>query len=710
MNKKEEKKILFFTESLGRLKNNYNQSDYQKLKEEFLRLSDFQKQMIKNYDDFLFFNLLEKNNEMIKNTPLEKLMYKIADTQIEVTYKTVFLTDFGLKEKKASLDLSRILCDFLEEKDDKMILYNKLKEIEEEVTKLERIMMLKSYAKAFDELVLETEKPTSLYDEANIMLLREAYEALEDEAKSYVNEYEKLLEYETIIAKLRRAKEIDDRILLIEIPVTLSDETILEHLHNDIEQLDQETKSYITNMNQFDEAYRILNLLQEERKRIESAKLVTKEIESVYDTICNNNVALAQKLSAFEMVVSLYNDLDDIEKSYVTNASLLEEIQDVLDKLIIKEEKLVQAKDIFIRINNLPRKVEKAQKEEIFCLRNDYENLDNDAKALITNVEILEIAEEQINALIEAANFESKIENVDFDNDDISKLRNYYDEYSFYPQLIKSYIHGINEYCKKVQKRISLEENRNKARLFDQKILALPSEITLENKADIDRLNEEFRSLPNGIKMHLEQYHILEKSNEKIVKIEKAKVIEEMIDNIPSNLTVLDIHILEEIFNLIEEFDNEYEYISNMSDLESIYHHLMKERNEALEVYEMIHQIEDVLIDDGDDIAKARFKYELLSNEQKSLVSNYYELVEAEKEFKKLEFIFIEDVKENNVKLYVEEQIDLLEEAFNNPSIPKDKKEKLLSLVKQSLNDVDEKLLDSVDNIEVLKRIENSGL
>ena len=146
--------------------------------------------------------------------------------------------------------------------------YNKLVVAEATLAQLkenalieERVNLLKNRIDAIGVVTLE--------DESEINYIREEYDALEDDVKALVTNYNKLVEAEATLAQLKENASIEEIVNAIKNridaigEVTLSDESEIKAIRADYDALEENVKSLVTNYNKLVEAEVALTQLKQ---------------------------------------------------------------------------------------------------------------------------------------------------------------------------------------------------------------------------------------------------------------------------------------------------------------------------------------------------------------------------------------------------------------------------------------------------------------
>ena len=207
----------------------------------------------------------------------------------------------------------------------------------------------------------------------------------------------------------------------------------------------------------------------------------------------------------------------------------------------------------------------------------------------------------------------------------------------------------------------------------------------------INQLNDHIISKITNIKK-------LDQLEDELSAINEAKVFDNLVNNLPYNL---DLDYYDDSIELKNEYDNKANtvkaYIKEYSKLVDYIKELEKSKNIVDKIIKQINDIEEVMIDEGDDIARIKMSYELLDPHLKKHVKNYELLCAKEREFMRIQ-------RDNViVKSYLDEQIELLLETSQFLDESKIEELKLKLLHDYSiLSDEEKKLVKDIDKIKEL--------
>lgn len=176
--------------------------------------------------------------------------------------------------------------------------------------------------------------------------------------------------------------------------VTLEDETKIGDVRIAYEALTEEEKGEVTNYNKLTSLEEKINLL----KVNEQIKIVNNIISLLPDV---SSITLKYQAD-IEKAYDIYISLDDDKKKEVTNYQKLLESFDALQLILTNIDKIrANALVVINLINDLPKveEVKIKNKEVVNNVRNVYDKLDENAKALVSNYQKLVELENKINQL-----------------------------------------------------------------------------------------------------------------------------------------------------------------------------------------------------------------------------------------------------------------------------------------------------------------------
>ena len=389
---------------------------------------------------------------------------------------------------------------------------------------------------------------------------------------------------------------------------TLEHEKDVKSCRNAYDNLLPSQKVLVTNL---------LDLLEKENQ----IALLYSEISYVVSLIDSlpdvSTFELDQEKKLYE-VIEKYNELDNLQKELVSNYSKLEELSN-------------KVKTIYKSINEIVSLIDSLPKAEhidssIYTLIDKidllYSSLSETQKLKITNInkynEVKNIIN-KINILIECIN------NIPLNlkSDDLALLNNIYDEYNKLTVSQKSLVTNYNEFN-------VLYTSILEALDFNDLILELIPFINFENRYFLSYLLDKYNAFNDNQKVFIDNYYLLIELQEEINKEEiyfnNAKVVVDLINKLPLEITLNDKENVNNIRNKYDALDiNEKKYVSNYHLLLNAEAKIIQlenelDKEEINELYNELNSIIDEVNNTLDEVSKKEVESESLVNEIKSFL------------------------------------------------------------------------------------------
>ena len=238
---------------------------------------------------------------------------------------------------------------------------------------------------------------------------RNAYTALTEDQKALVNNYEVLTTAETTYADLKAAAEkaaadqlaagevIDKIIAIGEVAYTPESKALIDAARNAYSELTEDQKALVTN-------YEVLTVAETTYANLKAAaEQAADDQEAANEVIGKINaigeVAYTTECKALiDAARNAYSELTADQKALVTNIEVLTTAETTYANLKAAAEKAAADKaaadDVIAKINAIGEVAyTEACKNLIDAARNAYNALTADQKALVTNIEVLTVAE-----------------------------------------------------------------------------------------------------------------------------------------------------------------------------------------------------------------------------------------------------------------------------------------------------------------------------
>ena len=307
--------------------------------------------------------------------------------------------------------------------------------------------------------------------------------------------------------------------------------------------------------------------------------------------------------------------------------------------------------------DQLPEEITLDDKQSVTELRSYYDNADDDVKALISD--------EYMNKLVYAEKAIADLEAVKAVEDTISALPAVEDitlndkdavqaaKDAFVALTNEQVMMLDGELFDKLRDAAEKIADLEAAKAVDDQINALPAEITLDNKADVEAARAAYDALEPEQKdlIDLSVVEKLEDAEEVIADREAAKAVEDMINALPTEITLADKAAVEAAnearLNLtpaqadyltFSAIDTLFKAQDKINDLEAA--------QDVDNVIDALPEVDDITLDDKDAVEAARDFYDGLDDAAKALVGDdtLDKLEAAEKKIADLEAAA--DVKE----------------------------------------------------------------
>ncbi len=231
----------------------------------------------------------------------------------------------------------------------------------------------------------------TLESEEAITAARTAYDALTDNQKALVTNYETLTAAETALAELKEQQsqqKIDAVIAKIAAigEVTLESEGVITEAREAYDALSEAEQSKVTNYETLTAAEQKFAELKEEQASAEKVAAVIAKIDAIGEVTLESETAITEARTA-------YDALTDAEKALVTNYETLTAAEARLAELKeqqISEEKIAEVND---KIAAIPDEITLDNEAAIIAAREAYDALTDEQKAQVTDYDKLLAAE-----------------------------------------------------------------------------------------------------------------------------------------------------------------------------------------------------------------------------------------------------------------------------------------------------------------------------
>ena len=404
------------------------------------------------------YNLLtDEQKEQIKNADAIKTAEeKLSKLQVEnAESKISAIGDVTLDSKDAIKD-ARDTYDALTDDQKKQVTnYNVLETAEAKLSDLQ-VENVKTKIDGIGEVTLSSS--------STIKAARTAYDALTDDQKKQVTNYDVLQKAESELSDLQKADAVVTKIKNIG-KVTLKSESKIKQARTAYNKLTDKQKTLVTN-------YDVLEIAEKDLADLKAADQVSKNITNIGTVTLESEDAIKEARTA-------YDALTDAQKELVSNKDVLEKAEKDLADLKAAD----QVSKNITNIGTVTLESEDVIKEA----RTAYDALTDAQKKLVSNKDVLEKAEStlkelqdakaaDVKAAEEVTNKISAIGDVTLESEDaIKEARTAYDALTDAQKELVS----NKDVLEKAE--TTLKELKDAKDADDAKVAATPKSITLSN-------------------------------------------------------------------------------------------------------------------------------------------------------------------------------------------------------------------------------------
>lgn len=512
-------------------------------------------------------------------------------------------------------------------------------------------------------LIKTLDKNITLDDKNDVAEVRKAYEELNSSAKSLVTNLSVLTKAENKIVNFEKANTVIELIESLDSTIELQDKAEVEKAKEAFDALNPEAKALVTNVDKLTQAIAEIERLEKEQTDIETSNEVVSiigEIEALSGVIELGNKEL---ISRARMA---YNNLSPEAKALVPAETLriLEEAETEIKRLEDEESaRIVQEK-----IELLNRDIVITDYEATLSIRAEYENLSQEAKALVTNLSILESAEQTvaekrikynevmtlIGKLPTTITLDHKVQVEEARNsfDCLDQDIQYYitttaqEHYQILTRAEETI--ALLEEAKEEEEKSEEEKAQELLQSIQERLGDLMGrDVTLDDKETIVQIRKDYNSLPSNLKIGMIST-LIEEFEMQIEGLEAVKSIQDKIDSLQGReLTLADEDTVAQIrqeynalrFDLKSKISEEdikaleleiegLEYVNGRLDDVRKKEYEQKTANAVIEKINSLQK--DILLTDYISILTARREYDKLFPDAKLLVNNLDVLERAE--------------------------------------------------------------------------------
>ena len=546
---------------------------------------------------------------------------KSATDSINDLPDTITLAD------KADVEAARAAYDALSDDQKALVDQDTVDKLTAAETALAKVLADKQAADDAAALVDALPKNVTISDIKEVKAAREAYDALTDDQKAYVDQdtVDKLTAAEKRITDQQAALPVISKISRLPNDVTLQDKGDILAARAAYDALTDDQKHWVnvSTLKKLTDAETAI-------ANIEAAAAVTDTINALPE-----DVSVDDK-DQIEAARAAYDALTDDQKALVD--------EDTVKKLTDAEEKLAESQSLFedlsaamavvFKISELPTDVTYKDRDVIENTRAAYDALTDDQKALISD-EVLEkltdaeeaLAEtEKASIVTDQINDLPAVDEITLDDKaDVEAARAAYDALT---DEQKAQVE--EETLKKLTDAESAIADLEAAKGADDKINVLPAtdEITLDDKADVEAARAAYDALTDDQKALVDEDTVkkLTDAEKKIADCEAAKEAGDTINALPAadDVTFENKEAVEAARAAYDALTDDQKALVSEDTLKKLTdaEKAIADIEAANAASETINALpEDVTLENKDAVEAARAAYDALTDDQKALVS-----------------------------------------------------------------------------------------
>ena len=452
-------------------------------------------------------------------------------------------------------------------------------------------------------------------------------------------------------------KESADRVIALinslNSNITLADKDAVVKARDAYNALSEKAKALVTNLDKLTDAEEEITKLEKDKVDSESSQ----EVITIIDEIeALTNISLSDK-DLIARARTAYNNLSPEAKVMVAPETLaiLEEAEEKIAELEKEEVDKASAKKVEDKIATLDREIVYSDINEIKSIRKVYEALNNEAKAFVANLNILEDAENKFQAIIDRIHkVDSLINKIpdDVSLDDealIVEAKNAYDSLKDDEKnaIFDIQLGVLMNAEAKLEKLIAIRDNVNVQEAIES-IEKIPSvdAISLDDNASIKEARARYNALPEELKFAVD-ITALEKAEDRLYDL-MPEYVQDMVRTLssiikPGEEQGFNIYYIEALTNFVTDYNSLTEEekplvcdSSKVAEYETILEAL-KKADVVIDMINELPEAEHVRITDKADIESVRNAYDLLSEDESKYVDNHNKLVALEEKIVELE-------------------------------------------------------------------------
>ncbi|MEK4628403.1 S-layer homology domain-containing protein [Solibacillus sp. FSL R7-0682] len=512
----------------------------------------------------------------------------------------------------------------------------------------------------------------SLSDEINVHSVRIAYEALSVEAKGYVENVDKLEALEAQIAILKengtndeQAKEEASKVTqqIKELPekdqLQVVDEAKVQAVRAAYESLSVKVKGYVENVDKLEALEAQIAILKENETNDEQAKEEASKVTQQIKELPEKDQLQVVDEAKVQAVRAAYESLSVKAKGYVENVDKLEALEVQIAILKENETNDEQAKEeaskVSKQIEDLPtiKQLQLIDGEKVKATRKAYENLSDQAKGYVENVDHLVTLEEllerlqldavkEVNQQISDLPLESALKLADE-----SKLKTVRNAYDALPLEAQKFVLNLSKLIVLEVKMDALKKlgGPEQIEAVIEQIEELPTvaKVKASDANAITAARNAYNKLTVEQRKSVTNYSKLQELERKISEINsdltKAQAVETQINKLLS-ITAVTLKDKDKIVAARKAYTNltaaQKLLVTNLAALTNLEAQIVLLEKDNTKVQSVISQISklpnvaNVTLKDKATIERIRAAYNALPIEQRKLVTNYANLQQLE--------------------------------------------------------------------------------
>ncbi|MBQ9247440.1 MAG: hypothetical protein IJ171_02515 [Ruminococcus sp.] len=498
---------------------------------------------------------------------------------------------------------------------------------------LAKVLDDKAAADDVTELIDALPEEVTLDDQADIEAARAAYDALTDDQKAYVDDetLAALTDAEealaAVIADKNAADEVAEQINTLPETITVDDEETIKAARTAYDALTDSQKAFVS-----EETVQKLTDAEAALTQAYADKDTADKVSELIEALPTENISIDDK-DQIKAARAAYDELTDAQKYYVPEETLnkLTDVEEVFAPIEKLYEDQKAALNVEYMIEDLPTEITLDDKDDVEAARAAYDALTDDQKALVQGkfLNMLTAAEDKIAAATVTAQIEALPEEITLDDKtDVEAARAAYDALTDDQKALvdDETLAALTDAEEAIAK---LTADNAAADAVTEQIEALPEEITLDDKADVEAARAAYDALTDDQKALIDDDTLaaLTDAEDAISKLTADKAaaddVAEQISSLPEEITLddkTDVEAARAAYDALTDDQKAFvddETVEKLTDAETA----IADLEAAAAVTDTINALpEEITLEDKDDVEAARAAYDALTDDQKALV------------------------------------------------------------------------------------------